>query len=205
MKHDAETNRDLGADSDIGTSDGRPPWDWQTRFPLEAKKQIRREAVYLFFCLMMFGVSSAIVASLLKADIVFNFFCSSALNSSNTNAALDCYSFSFQRNWIICYFVGGLGGTTFSIKWLMHSVGTGKWHQDRILWRVFVPLIGGVYAIMVHGLSNTGLVGGNVDGIGFGLTAIASISFLVGYFSDGVSGLLTNVANTIFGTVIEKK
>jgi hypothetical protein len=32
----------------------------------------------------------------------------------------------------------------------------------------------------------------------------AALAFLVGYFSDGVSGLLSNVANAVFGT-LEKK
>jgi len=37
-----------------------------------------------------------------------------------------------------------------------------------------------------------------------GVGTLSAIAFLVGYFSDGVSGLLTNVANAVFGTV-EKK
>jgi hypothetical protein len=32
----------------------------------------------------------------------------------------------------------------------------------------------------------------------------AAYAFLVGYFSDGVSGLLSNIANAVFGT-LEKK
>jgi len=32
----------------------------------------------------------------------------------------------------------------------------------------------------------------------------AASAFLIGYFSDGVSGLLSNIANAVFGT-LEKK
>jgi len=36
------------------------------------------------------------------------------------------------------------------------------------------------------------------------LAVSAALAFLVGYFSDGVSGLLSNIANAVFGT-LEKK
>ena len=36
------------------------------------------------------------------------------------------------------------------------------------------------------------------------MPSTAALAFLVGYFSDGVSGLLSNVANAVFGT-LEKK
>jgi hypothetical protein len=196
MKGDSNEGDSPAVDPDVGTADGRKPWDWQTRFPLEARKQIRREAYYLAACLLFFGILSAFIASYSNATIDLELFCGPRDVSANAPLEYNCF---------ITYFAGGLGGTVFSIKWLMHSVGTGKWHQDRIYWRVFVPLIGGVYAIMIHGLASSGLVGGNVDAAARGITTAASISFLVGYFSDGVSGLLTNIANAVFGTVIEKK
>jgi hypothetical protein len=98
---------------------------------------------------------------------------------------------------------GALGGTTFSIKWLMHSVATGRWHLDRFYWRLFVPLVGGVYAVIVLNLAGAGLMSGTITAQS-SVGTLSALAFLVGYFSDGVSGSLTNVANAVFGSV-EKK
>lgn len=113
-------------------------------------------------------------------------------------------SFRVETALITTFVMGGLGGTTFSVKWLMHSVATGKWHEDRFYWRVFVPLVGGVYAAIVLNLIASGLIGGAVSGGAQSHGTAAALAFLVGYFSDGVSGLLTNVANAVFGTVQKK-
>lgn len=86
----------------------------------------------------------------------------------------------------------------------MHSVAKGKWHQDRFFWRIFVPLVGGIYSVIVMNLFNGGYLGGGVPKADASLATTCALAFLVGYFSDGVSGLLTNVANAVFGTV-EKK
>jgi hypothetical protein len=114
------------------------------------------------------------------------------------------------------FFTGCVGGVTFSIKWLMHSVAKGKWHLDRRYWRFLVPIIGGVYACVVITLSNAGILGVHHDagaatlsgsatsGTAADFSGTAALAFLIGYFSDGVSGLLSNVANAVFGT-LEKK
>ncbi len=102
------------------------------------------------------------------------------------------------------FFTGGLGGTTFSIKWLIHSVAKGKWHLDRRYWRLFVPAIGGVYACVVMTLFGAGFMAYQPTPQTGPLPSTAALAFLVGYFSDGVSGLLSNVANAVFGT-LEKK
>jgi hypothetical protein len=105
--------------------------------------------------------------------------------------------------WLIAFFVGCLGGTTFSVKWLVHSAAKSKWHLDRRYWRLFVPLIGGVYACVVLTLLDGG-IGGTRGGQPREVAMTAAYAFMVGYFSDGVSGLLSNIANAVFGT-LEKK
>jgi hypothetical protein len=45
---------------------------------------------------------------------------------------------------------------------------------------------------------------GRAGDVSRGTASAASLAFLIGYFSDGVSGLLTNIANAVFGTVREK-
>ena len=66
-----------------------------------------------------------------------------------------------------------------------------------------VPAIGGVYACVVMALSSAGIFGGQPSGQ-TSMASTAALGFLVGYFSDGVSGLLSNIANAVFGT-LEKK
>lgn len=168
-----------------GLEDGRLPWKWQGKYPEEAKSKIDGEARLLGGYLAFFLVLSAIFAAL--NDDPFSF---------------DIYSahFTVSPEVLLTYFVGGLGSTTFSIKWLIHSVATGKWHVERIYWRIFVPLVGGVYALAVLGLMRGGFMGVGDAASGHSW----ALAFLVGYFSDGVSGLLSNVANAVFGTV-EKK
>jgi hypothetical protein len=105
---------------------------------------------------------------------------------------------------LVIFFFGSLGGTTFSIKWLIHATAKRSWHLDRRYWRLFVPLIGGVYACVVLALLDGGLIGGQASGQPRTIGLTAAYAFLVGYFSDGVSGLLSNIANAVFGT-LEKK
>ena len=66
-----------------------------------------------------------------------------------------------------------------------------------------MPLIGGVYACVVLTLFDSGVLGTH-GGQPREIAMTAAYAFLVGYFSDGVSGLLSNIANAVFGT-LEKK
>jgi hypothetical protein len=165
----------------IDYTDGRAPYDWQSKFPAEARKHIYREAVLL-------AVTLLILICLTGVTLAF---------SGSISANID-------PRIIVLFFCGAIGGTTFSIKWLIHSVAKGSWHLDRRLWRLFVPLVGGVYACAVLTLLDSGMILGRVGDVSRGTASTASMAFLIGYFSDGVSGLLTNIANAVFGTVREK-
>jgi hypothetical protein len=106
---------------------------------------------------------------------------------------------------IAIHWVGCVGGTTFSLKWLVHAAAKGKWHLDRRPWRLIVPLIGGVYACVVLTFLDAGIVGhGPSPETTRPMAISAALAFLIGYFSDGVSGLLSNIANAVFGT-LEKR
>ncbi|MCX5518070.1 hypothetical protein OSH10_06450 [Kaistia defluvii] len=177
-------------DPDKGFEDGREPWEWQTRFGPDAKALINREAF--------------IAGAYLAVGLVATFVCA-GLSGQSFKIPL-CWDiiFNLEIKLLAIFFTGALGGTTFSIKWLMHSVATGKWHVDRFYWRVFVPMVGGVYAVVVMNLFNGGLIGMGNSSSEAPMGTVTALAFLVGYFSDGVSGLLTNVANAVFGT-IEKK
>lgn len=173
-----------------GFDDGRKPWDWDTRFPLEARRLINREAL----------IAGGYLALFLAATFICTGFSVKTFPIHITENLV----FSLQVELLAIFFTGALGGTTFSIKWLMHSVATGKWHEDRFYWRVFVPLVGGVYAVIVMNLFSGGMIGMGGPSTDRSISTITALAFLVGYFSDGVSGLLSNVANAVFGTV-EKK
>lgn len=172
-------------------TDGRRPWDWQSRYPEEARKLMRTEAYVLLAMLIVALVGDGTCLGLADQNI-----------SIDLGGPKLWVSFRFLA--IFC--TGLLGGVTFSIKWLIHSVAKGKWHMDRRYWRLLVPAIGGVYACVVMNLFGAGLLAGQPAQTAQStpVTGVAALAFLVGYFSDGVSGLLSNVANAVFGT-LEKK
>jgi hypothetical protein len=177
----------------IDYTDGRALYDWKSKFPTEARKHICIEAVILAVVLLILIclASTALVFSGSSCQVAFPTLC------PNVSANID-------PRMIVLFLCGGVGGTTFSIKWLIHSVAKGSWHLDRQLWRLFVPLVGGVYACAVLTLLDSGMILGHAGDVSRGIASAASMAFLIGYFSDGVSGLLTNIANAVFGTIREK-
>jgi hypothetical protein len=184
----------------IGTkdyTDGRAPWDWQTRFPREARRAINCEAWTLAAVLIVTLVLSALAIWLAQHEVNLPISLFSRSPESNSQMLLD-----FRL--ISVFLSGAVGGTTFSVKWLIHAVAKGSWHLDRRYWRLFVPLVGGVYACVVLTLFDVGMMGGQPPSTGRSIASTAALAFLVGYFSDGVSGLLSNVANAVFGTVKER-
>lgn len=176
-------------------TDNRQPWDWPSKYPPQARKCINTEAGILASALVVLVILTGI--ALCFSGILSNV---SVPISSATNSP----AMSVDARIIAVFLCGSLGGTTFSIKWLIHSVAKGSWHQDRTYWRFFVPLIGGVYACVVLTLFDSGIVGGHAPDPNRGMASTAALAFLIGYFSDGVSGLLTNIANAVFGTLREK-
>jgi hypothetical protein len=174
-------------------TDGRAPYDWQSKFPAEASKHICCEAIILAITLLIsiFFTSIALIYAGNPNLLAFPMLGPNA--STNIDPRI-----------IVLFFCGSVGGTTFSIKWLIHSVAKGSWHLDRRLWRLFVPLVGGVYACAVLTLLDSGMILGRAGDVSRGTASAASMAFLIGYFSDGVSGLLTNIANAVFGTIREK-
>jgi hypothetical protein len=170
-------------------TDGRKAWDWNSNFPAEARSLMNTEAFVLIGMLIL---------SLICAGV--------SLGLADQNMAIGIGSglklwISFRL--LAIFFAGMVGGVTFSIKWLIHSAAKGKWHRDRRYWRLMVPLVGGVYACVVMTLFGSGMFAAK-ETAEKAVATTAALAFMVGYFSDGVSGLLSNVANAVFGT-LEKK
>ncbi len=178
-------------------TDSRPPGDWQSRYPKEARRGINVEACVLGLMFLVWVVLSGLflgmAGTVLRIPMGW-------LGQATDNPTL-VLVVDFRL--LMTFAVGGLGGTTFSIKWLIHSAAKCKWHLDRRYWRFFVPVIGGVYACVVLTLMDGGLMGDHSTQTR-AIAVTAALAFLVGYFSDGVSGLLSNIANAVFGT-LEKK
>lgn len=174
-------------------TDGRKLWEWKSKFPDEARNEIRFEARILI---------SSLVLALCAAGLFLGFGDTSF--EFKVPIGETPPSFFVSNKLLAAFFTGCVGGVTFSIKWLVHTVATGKWHLDRRYWRLLVPCVGGVYAIAVLTLYDSGLFLRGNSGAASVSTLSPAFAFLVGYFSDGVSGLLSNVANAVFGT-LEKK
>lgn len=167
--------------------DGRKPGDWCSRYKGPAKKAINCEAFILFLMLVF---SLILITILLGLDD----------QSFTLSVFGDNSTISFR--WLTIFVSGFLGSTAYSIKWLIHAVAKTTWHLDRQYWRLLTPMLGGVYACVILALWTRGLISPSANGTNDGsLLVVAPLSFLVGYFSDGVSGLLTNVASAAFGTI----
>jgi len=170
-------------------TDARKPWDWDSHFPAEARSRMNAEAYALVVMLVVALFADGICLGLAGQPV--------SIDVGGPQIWI-----SFRLLAIFC--TGCVGGVTFSMKWLIHSVAKGKWHIDRRFWRLMVPIIGGVYACVVMTLFGAGLFAAQPTEQSAAMPTTAALAFLVGYFSDGVSGLLSNVANAVFGT-LEKK
>lgn len=181
--------QEKGTGNEHDYTDGRVAWDWKSRFPSEAISKMRTEAIVLLAMLGFSLAGSGICLGLAAQPVTFDM-------------GFAKLHISFKLLALFC--TGCVGGVTFSIKWLVHAAAKGKWHIDRRFWRLMVPVVGGVYACVVITLFNEGFFAANVEKAETSIASAAALAFLVGYFSDGVSGLLSNVANAVFGT-LEKK
>jgi hypothetical protein len=183
-------------------TDGRKLWDWQSRYPKEARHSINCEAVILAFALVTSSIAAAI--ALCYATSLINLPALPSISGTGSSNGKPSAPLQIDLRLAGIFFSGCVGGSTFSIKWLIHSVAKGVWHLDRRYWRFFVPLIGGVYACVVLTLFDAGVIGGHAAAEPRPIATAAAFAFMIGYFSDGVSGLLTNIANAVFGTLKEK-
>lgn len=178
-------------------TDNRRPGEWESRYPPEARREINVEAWccggMLVFSLLLGGMFLGLANQSLRVPLEW-------LVATDPPPILNV-DFRF----LAIFSVGCVGGATFSIKWLFHATAKGKWHLDRRYWRYLVPLIGGVYACVILTLFDAGFIGGGQSTPSpRPIPIAAALAFLVGYYSDAVSGLLSNIAKAVFGT-LEKK
>jgi len=164
-------------------TDGRRPFQWESRWPPEAKKQIHKEALYVLTLFASIPVVTVLVANKTLGGVLGL--------TLHGYPQFETYSFSA---------LGGLlGGVLFDLKWLYHAVARGTWNADRWLWRVFIPLISSGLAVAIVLLARSGtlpLV--DVSSLNHNST-IMGVSFIIGYFSDNTIAAMARFASNVLG------
>jgi hypothetical protein len=171
-------------------TDNRKLLEWQSRYPPEASKEIRLEAIYLGS--LFIATPWLLLAFFCRAPHYFWKFLDASFQESVARYGLA---------WI----GGTLGGTLFTIKWLYHVVARELWNLDRRLWRLFTPHLSGGLAFAVTALISSGIM--KIFDIKAMHTpsVVVGMAFLVGYFSDNAVAKLTEIADTLFGTSRSKE
>lgn len=171
-------------------TDGRRKYDWRSKYddPMP-RRAIRIEATYL--ALLLFGYPVVMAWGWLEYP--------------NSYLALPPEKYRTLFRYALAWISGSLGGVLFALKWLYHSVARGTWHLDRRLWRLFTPHIsGGLSFAMVALISSGALRIFDTKAMKV-FPVIVGVGFLVGYFSDSAVAKLSDVADTLFGTVKSKE
>jgi|GEM_PF-1133945 len=165
--------------------DHRKTGDWMTRYrdPV-AQKRIKFEFAYIF------GI---IVATLIAIFVLW-------LLAPMAFGLSDVRYRDFQI-YFLALLGGVLGGATFSMKWLYHSVAKAMWNQDRWIWRVSTPLTSGILSLVIVGLVRSQLIKVIDPALLTHLSGVLAFAFLTGYFSDNVIGAMLRLAEHVFGTV----
>lgn len=177
-----------GADVDIKLpDDDREPWKWKSKYldDLEddAWKHIWREFKYLGALFVL-----ALVALLLHMTGFLY-----ALHRDTVIAPTAAIDYDIFHRGAYCVIMGFLGGTIYDIKILYKSVARGKWHKDRLLWRIATPWVSMALTIVVASMMAEEI---------FSSTSVFMpivIGFFSGYFSESAIGKLYSVAQVLFG------
>jgi hypothetical protein len=172
--------------------DHRRRGEFKTRYPKSAWSQIQLEFAYLVAALLGSAALLAWIGYVVGAS-----------------SPQDARSFGFityprDRSFLLMLTValsGVVGGTSFSLKWLYHSVAKWSWNEDRLLWRLIVPFLSGILAVFVAAMISSGIV--SVFNSDFFQNFYGALGggFFIGYFSDNVLAALQNLAVKWFGTV----
>lgn len=172
-------------------TDDRGPGEWQTRYSdPNAKKHIRCEAIYLAVHLFGGVLAVFVLAVLREVDVPAD---------SPTPSTVSIPEFGWAQ--ILHAWLGGvLGGSVFSIKWLIHVVAKNLWHIDRRLWRFFTPHLSGALAFAFVVLMASGLIVIIDKDSLLSVWVCFGLGFLIGYFSDNATAKLSEIARTLFGS-----
>lgn len=172
-------------------TDGRAKYEWQSKYPEYAQKEILHEARFLF---VMLSVALVILSSnWLFFSVLIYQYDEIIFKEINNNTVK-----------VVVYYMGAglLGGVVFSMKYFYRVVARGFWHQDRKYWRFMSPFISMVVSIIVGVLIQSGMFGGDLNN---NLSGVIAVGFLAGYFADEAVGKMYEIANVIFGKSTDPK
>ena len=162
-----------------GKTDERLKGEWKSRYP-DKKAKIKQS---IEACYILIVVVVAFITLLLNYIGILEDW----LNIP------DGKQLYFSRI-VTCTLCGLLGGAIFDMKWFYKSIAHGFWNEDRLYWRIFMPIISLSLAFCLACIFKDNIV---VYGDGF---SAATIGFLSGYFSDEAVGKMAEVAKVLFNT-----
>jgi len=168
--------------ADALNTDGRAPYEWKSKWEVEARKHINLESFFL-------GVIFFATLGLIYLTWSGRFF--TWLSDPSC-----CNQATFTR-YMYFYLGGQLGGILFGIKYMYKVVSRGYWHEDRRLWRIFSPFLSGGLAFIVGALIDSGMIGLAITHRSG--SSYLAFGFITGYFADSALAKMQEIANTIFG------
>lgn len=170
-------------------TDNRSVGDWRSRYPTVAWWWIVGELLYL------------VIGMNLSLAFLYQLAVEAHPSNGSTLWPLGLH-FSLSTLALGAIGVGGAsGGFAFALKWHYHGVAYGKWHRDRLIWRLIVPLLSGVLALFTALMIGSGFIPifsakiTEVPRIG------AAYGFFVGFFSDNMLAALQRLADQTLGTL----
>lgn len=178
---------------DVDLTDGREIGDWKTRYTLTVWIRILLELIYLVL-LLGFCISLLLDAASYRP--------SEATNENQIVSHIFGMQFAFeQAKWIALALAGVIGGIVFDLKWLYHSVAKGFWNQDRVIWRLVVPINSAMVSLFTGFLLASGIIPFIRHESFSEIYTLLGSGFVFGYFSDNVLAALQNLATRLFGTL----
>lgn len=180
-------------------SDGRTKGDFESRFSLSAWTQIGLEGVYLSAVIAVAAMAILLLAW--SPLYVFSFF--RALFNIPIRSDTPNITHVLQL-WLIVFFSGVLGGAAFSTKWLYHSVSWNEWNRDRVVWRLSVPILGGLMAVFTGCMIMSGIIPLLSKDLFARLVSGSGFGFFVGLFADNFLAALQKFATRLLGTLGRK-
>lgn len=161
-------------------TDDKKIGEWKSRYDKDAWKWIIKETIYL-------------VALLILGLVIFYFCYTGKMYKWYIGSTEDAFvkaPMLFIRH-CYCALFGFFGGTVYDMKMLYKAVAWGRWHLDRILWRIFTPWVSLILSIVIAStMSNTVFTGK--------IYTVIVIGFFVGYFSESAIGKLYGIAKLLF-------
>lgn len=158
-------------------TDGRNQYDWESRYPENARKEMKSEAIYIGIILFVSFV------------LLICIWCG-LIGRIGGHIGLESKIVTSLEGIILYFFSGLMGGTIFGLKYFYRVVARGYWSQDRKYWRIFSPWISACIAFVVGCMVLSGYI--NAAQSPSFATEIC-VGFITGYFADDAVGNIRNI------------